>query len=868
MTPRRPAAWMFAAVGAWAFLFAWPTRSGDFLRGDDHGLVLEQVFVNHPTWPHAWRLLTMVHGDLYQPLPMLTFQANYALAGPHPTGKFAVDPFVFHLTNILLHACNSMLAAAIALRLSGCARVALLGGAMFACHPLAQEPVAWITGRMILLASLFSMLLILIVLRRRADARGGWSAAAVAAWVAALLSKVLPSVPVAAAWCEWHAGGAAQDGHASPAVRRRFPRRWWATYALLMVLAAGGAYLAVQSTRQIGLIEITQAEMTTSAPVRMLLASRYYFENYVWPTRMSAWSPPPDRVPFLSMSAGIAVAEWAALLLIGAMAWRRARLVTVGIGLFVILIAPFLAATAARNFLTADRYMYLPMLGLHLAVAAGAVGGLNALARRIGSATARAMIALPALCVLLLWTREGWRQAAVWSSTLAQGLRACEVYPDDPRVRAELARAYTAEGQPERALEVVAEARRRWPDEPRIAAQAGEAFRELGLWEDAARELARAVEGMPDSHRARYYLGLTCERLGRMADARACYEAVLRDRADYLPAITALARNYRAEGRADEAIAAFERAIAVNRYHRDSLYELALLMIRRDAWPRAAELLATIVDFDPDDAEAALNLGVACARLGRGDEAIALYGRILHRDPRAHTARLNRAELLAAAGRPGEAEADWKRVLLDAPGHRDAAIGLHGLLQDVRPADLVRLWQEVRAAPDRPADVEAWLAWSLVLADQLEEAEALIEGMPADAPGRALADWARVLARLRHYPGRAASPTRSPESLVVSDAPPSEATYRALMEALDAPSLAPAGAPSRDAREQGPLVRRALAALPDAVRQSAAGLHVAARALAFEGDSVRAAALARAALEAPDAALWRERTLSLLDTLK
>src|SRR6185503_15168874 len=250
---------MLVTVAALALAFSWPTRHGEFLEGDDHNLVLEHVFVNHPSWHHAWRLLTMVHGDLYQPVPMLTFQANYALSGPDPEHRAAVSPLVFHLTNIGLHMVNSALACLIALRLARCRRIAFLTGILFACHPFAQEPVAWITGRMILLATACSLGLILLATLRREDARGAWSVGAIVLWIIALLSKVLPSVPVAAAWCDHR-------------THSHFPRRWWLTYGVLLALTAGGTLLAIWTTQQVGFIEKTRQEVHTPTPIRMLLA--------------------------------------------------------------------------------------------------------------------------------------------------------------------------------------------------------------------------------------------------------------------------------------------------------------------------------------------------------------------------------------------------------------------------------------------------------------------------------------------------------------------------------------------------------------------------------------------------------------------
>src|SRR3990170_2047086 len=63
-----------------AFVMGIPTLRGGFVGGDDHRLVLNHVFVNHPSLAHALQLFTIVHRDLYQPLPLLTFSGEFALA--------------------------------------------------------------------------------------------------------------------------------------------------------------------------------------------------------------------------------------------------------------------------------------------------------------------------------------------------------------------------------------------------------------------------------------------------------------------------------------------------------------------------------------------------------------------------------------------------------------------------------------------------------------------------------------------------------------------------------------------------------------------------------------------------------------------
>src|SRR5262249_19759814 len=132
-------------VGVAALVAMWPTHHGEFLAGDDQSLILEHYFVNHPSWTHAGDLLASTHGDLYQPLPMLSFQANYAIA--HTSEGGSISPYGFHLTNIALHAVNAILATLLATRLAGCLRVGAITGLLFPCHPFAFEAVAWINGR-------------------------------------------------------------------------------------------------------------------------------------------------------------------------------------------------------------------------------------------------------------------------------------------------------------------------------------------------------------------------------------------------------------------------------------------------------------------------------------------------------------------------------------------------------------------------------------------------------------------------------------------------------------------------------------------------------------------------------------------------
>ncbi|MFQ5467925.1 MAG: tetratricopeptide repeat protein, partial [Kiloniellaceae bacterium] len=674
---------------------------------------------------------------------MLSLQANYAVASAEPDSRFGVSACGFHLTNIALHMANAILAFVVALSLSRRVPIALLTGGMFACHPFALEAVAWVSGRMILLATTFALATMLICLRR--SFHGAWPWLAGLAWLLSLGAKVLPSVPIAAAWCDWARG---------PGLNRRR----WVTYAVLMAVGLGAAWLAVRSTGEARFREAGEMERAASMPLRLVLAGRHYIENYIWPSRLAAWSPPPARANWSSAATLIALAEILAFVILVVLARRRGRMSFIGLVLFVILMAPFLAASGARRLLAGDRYMYLPMFGLHLAAAAAIVQVLDHLRQRWSGRSSGWLVGLPVAAALSVWMMVAWGLAPTWADTVSRDRRVLEVYPDDVLAHSELARAYVFERRPDEALAVVARARLRWPDHPRLAGQAGEAYRLQHDWPRAEAELRRAIAGMPHHLRTQYDSALTLEALGRAAEARQRYRRILEESDTFLPAAAALARSLAEAGAVEEAAVWFEKALRINPFDRESLFELALLRIGRREWPDAQRLLRRILSLDPADSSARFHLAVVLFNSQRAEEAIGIYDDLLAADEHNVTVRLNRAGALAATGKVERAEVDYRRILSIHPDHLDAALGLHELLQEQhRTADILRLWLDFQhnAQRDGPSSApvlqqaNAYLAWAHALNDDMAEARRIIASILDDAPERAFADWVLIRDALR-----------------------------------------------------------------------------------------------------------------------
>lgn len=577
-----------------AVMFAWPTFDAPFQPGDDYSLILGNPLVRAFSFDAARELATSIHSDLYQPLPMLSYQLNFALSGENPRS--------YHLVNVALHAICAVLAAALAKRLSGTTAIACLTGVLFAVHPMAMDAVGWIAGRILLLAAFFSLALLNLFAWRRPQPGAAWACASILSGAGIVLSKVIPGVPLAAAWID------AWSNEPIGSLRKR-TSTWWLIMAMLFAMSLCMAAISIRTERTVAMVEAAEAG-GVPAGVRMLLALRYYIENYFAPKRLTVWSPVPHGAGWHTPGVWIALIDAAAL---GIVAWftrRRAPLVMIGTILFALLLAPFLMAVGVRNFLTADRYMYLPMIGLHLTVASAIIEITRVAAWQRARIPVGALVFVGLISLLAISRSE----AAMRRDIVAVARRAMELYPEDVRIPVKLAKIYIETGRPREALATVADARRRWPDDPALAGEAGAAYRALRDWNAALPELQRAVAGQPDDLRARYHLALTLDDLNQPDAAAAHYREILATRSDYVPAATALARNRRRAGQPEEALAYFEQALKTNPRHRGAVLNSASILEELGRHAEAEQVLRKFLALSPEEQEAALYLQAVLSR--------------------------------------------------------------------------------------------------------------------------------------------------------------------------------------------------------------------------------------------------------------
>ncbi len=437
---------------------------------------------------------------------------------------FGLDgPGGHHLVSVVLHAGNALLLLAALLALTRSFWPSAIVAAFFAWHPLRVESVAWVAERKDVLAGTFWMLALLAYARWvRAPSRGRYLALMLAMALGLLAKPMLVTLPFVLllldAWPlrRWR-GFAPADGAGLPAWRLV------AEKGPLLLFAAGSCAMTLWAQTSGGCTGFLAEGVTAGQRlVNAVLAYARYLAHAFWPTKLAVFYPHAAVVDPEAARLVPALIATLVLLLVSAWAWARARSRAPGSGpallvgwlWFLGTLVPVIGAVQVGGQALADRYAYLPLIGIQLAVVFGAA---ELVARRPvlrPLATAAAAAALVACLVLT------HRQVAVWRDTVTLFEHALVVTERNYVAHVNLGRMYGHAERIDQARVHFEEAVRLVPDFYEARVNLGWALYLSGETERARAELEVAVRLQPENADARYKLGLALAELERLRPER------------------------------------------------------------------------------------------------------------------------------------------------------------------------------------------------------------------------------------------------------------------------------------------------------------------------------------------------------------
>jgi len=461
---------------------------------DDNAYVFENSRVNQGLTREGvgWAFSNRGYASNWHPLTWLSHMLDVEL--------FGLQPGRHHLVNIVIHAAAAILVLLFFSRATGALWPSAATTALFALHPLHVESVAWIAERKDVLSGFFWMLTLLLYLRYARRPGLPRYLAVLLAFCCALLSKpmavTLPFVLLLLDY--WPLGRLGAPPRDADSAADTGGRSWPAVVVekiplLLLSFALAAVTYVVQSTSGSAALNAN-----LSLGVRLANAATSYLGylgKMVWPTRLSViylhteTSPPPAVLALALVT--LAAVTLAALL------WRK-RLPHLGVGWFWYLgtLVPAIGIVQVGRQAMADRYTYLPLVGIFVALCWSVPGAL----RR--SPSRRVLVASATLAALLVLAIVSRRQVQVWRDTETLFSRAIELDPANDVAHNSLALHLHRGGNLERARWHYQEAIRLRPGNSEPYVGLGVISSQLGLYREEASWYRQALAVDPLNYRA------------------------------------------------------------------------------------------------------------------------------------------------------------------------------------------------------------------------------------------------------------------------------------------------------------------------------------------------------------------------------
>lgn len=560
----------------------------DFVGFDDIGTVSQNPVVTRGLTISgvAWAF-SHTEVSSWVPLTTLSHMVDCQLFGLWAGGH--------HLTNVLLHATTSVLLFLVLWDMTGSFWRCGLVAALFALHPLRVESVAWITERKDVLSGIFFMLTLGAHTRwsRRSSTSRAW--VIIFLTLGLLCKPMLVTTPFVLLLLDHWPLQRADRIRLSRLVLEKIP---------LIFLSVAASVVQLMSMPDNAVTSVSIATRIANATV----SCGAYIAQMFWPANLAVSYPYPRHG--VGIFALIASTLLLAIISTAVLRWRR-RAPWLGVGWlwYLVMLAPVLGLIQAGEDSRADRYTYLPQIGLYIMAAWTAASWCTGHEKRVFCVGSLAAAVLVVLSLLTIRQTSHWKDSeTLWNRALACTTNNGTAHYNLGTVRLQAGQTDEAITQFQQALEAT-------PGHADTHVNLGRAFLQKGMPDAAIAHYHKAINIKPDYAQAHYSLALVLAQKGRLDEAITRYERAIEIHPPYFDAQNNLGSALLQAGRRNEAIARFKFALRIN----------------------------------PRSAQAHNNLAVALVQKGRIAEAVLHYEEVLKIDHRHMMAHNNLAWILSTS---------------------------------------------------------------------------------------------------------------------------------------------------------------------------------------------------------------------------
>ncbi|MCJ7693526.1 MAG: tetratricopeptide repeat protein [Sedimentisphaerales bacterium] len=651
-----------------------PVWHNDFINYDDNLYVTQNPDVAGGLNPGSvvWAFTTS-HVTNWHPLTWLSHQLDCEL--------FGLNPFWHHITSLLFHIANTLLLFWVLKRMTNALWPSAFVAAAFALHPLHVESVAWIAERKDVLSTFFWMLAMAAYIRYVEKPKPSRYLLIAAALCLGLMAKpMLVTLPFVLLlldyWPLRRFRRARQDQNLLESANS--PYKSAAALSLIIekiplliivIISCAVTYLVQQSGGAMRLGE--------TFPLKLRIANAFisyisYIVKMFYPASLAVLYPHPgESLPLWQSYVSFALLVVISVLII--LSARRRGFLLVGWFWYLGTLVPVIGFVQVGVQAVADRYTYVPSIGIFIILA----WGFADLARKLS--LPKLVTALPAgllIIAMLICTRM---QLRYWKDSFTLFRHTLDVTENNYIMHSSFGGALFEEGRFDEALKHFQQA---LIINPKFV----DARRDIGIvllkqqkTDQAIAAFQQALQIREDWPEIYNYLGLACAQNGQFKLAVEKYNRALQFQPDYAEAFKNLGIALQQLGQTQQAVESWQKAIKIEPYNPDANYNMGLVTAQQGDCERGAEYFNSALVTKPDWPEAKYNLGAAYYQLGKFEPAIENFSEALRLKPDYPNAHRNLAIALAKTGKYEDAVSHLKTALATEPNWAEAHYDLAGL---------------------------------------------------------------------------------------------------------------------------------------------------------------------------------------------
>ena len=607
----------------------WRVLYSDFVNYDDPIYVTEnkQVEAGLTREGVAWAF-TSRRANNWHPLTWLSLMLDSEL--------FGLKAGVFHLTNLLIHIANTLLLFLVLRKMTGSLWCSGFVAAVFALHPLHVESVAWVSERKDVLSALFWLLTMWGYVNYVQRGGGLRYLLTLLFFGLGLMAKpMLVSLPIVMLLLDYWP-------------LSRYSRRSALIYLLLekvpfFALAAVSSLITVMVQKRGGAVIALERLSLSTRIYNAVVTYIIYIIKTFFPSGLAVYYPHPHTVPIWQVTAAILLL----VLITAAVLLARRGYLRSGWLWYVVTLIPVIGLVQVGSQARADRYMYIPMVGLLIMLAWGAA---EVTARWRFRKILLSSIAGICLSALMVCT---WLQVGYWRNSFTLLSRAISVTSGNYIAHLNLGNFLTRQNRAKEAIP----------------------------------HYKKAIEIYPKYVEAHYNLGIALGLERRYDEAIEEYYTVLRLKRRHGEVEFRLADALSQKGRLDEAIIYYTKALERKPDDVEVLNNFSLALFKKGEIDEAIKYYKKSLEIRPDSVEVLNNLGNALVKRKEFDEAVLLFKKALSLEPGFGATYYNLANALRQMGRIDEAIVHYREAVRLRPNDIDAHFGLGLSLAELKRYD-------------------------------------------------------------------------------------------------------------------------------------------------------------------------------------